>query len=135
MKYTGIWIDKEKAHIVGIENEVVSFKTIKSNIENFNPRGGSGTKFKGGPQDVIHDSKYLEQEKHQLKKYFKRIISQIIDSGVLVIFGPADTYLKFNKELNENYPELALKVKGAIKSDSMTNNQIKALVKDFFELN
>ena len=46
------------------------------------------------------DSKYLEREKLSTKEiYLKEIFLKIIDSGVLVIFGPADTYLKFNKEV------------------------------------
>lgn len=135
MKYTGIWIDNKKAHLVVIDNKAESFKTIESKVERFKPKGGSGTRFKSGPQDVVHDSKYLEREKHQLKQYFKNVTSEIGDTNALVIFGPADTNLKLNAELNKNYPNLASKVKGVIKADSMTDNQIKALVKDFFELN
>jgi len=83
---TGIWIDKDKALIVTIENGKESLKSIKSNIEHFKAHGGSGTRLKGGPQDVVQDSKYLEREKHQIKRFFSSIISEIKNTDSLVIF-------------------------------------------------
>lgn len=135
MKHTGIWIDKDKALIVTIENGVETLNTITSNIDHYRPHGGSGTRLKGGPQNVIHDSKYLEREKHQLKQYFNAIASQIMDTDTLVIFGPSDTNEKLSKELHENYSSLSKKIKEVKKADSMTDNQVKALVRDFYELN
>lgn len=135
MKRIGIWIDKEKAHIVTLYNGKESFSTILSHVENFRPFGGSGTRLKGGPQDVVQDSKYLEREKHQLKRYFKNIVAHIKDAGVIVILGPAETGIKFNNELLTNHSDLGKKVKQVIKSDSMTKRQVKALVRSFFKLN
>ena len=132
MKNTGIWLDKDKALIVTIENNKETFTTIASNIEHFHAHGGSGTRLKGGPQDVVQDSKYLEREKHQLKQYFKDIAIEIKDADALVIFGPAGTNEKLNKELNQNYNSLSTKVKAVTKADSMTENQVKAWVRDFF---
>jgi len=133
MKHTGIWLDKEKALIVTIENGVETLNIITSNIEHFRPHGGSGTRFKGGPQDVIQDSKFLEREKHQLKQYYKSLASEIKDTDALVIFGPADTNKKFSKVLHKKYKPLSSKIKGVEKTDSMTENQVKAWVKDFFK--
>ena len=135
MKNTGIWLDKDKAHLVTIENDAETFSTITSNMEHYNIGGGSGTRQKGGPQDVVQDSKYLEREKQQLKQYFNAIASQIRESDAIVIFGPADTNEKFGKELHENYNTLSTKIMGIEKADSMTENQVKALVRDFFKSN
>ena len=135
MKNTGIWLDKDKALLVTIDNGVETFNTITSNMEHYNIRGGSGTRQKGGPQDVVQDRKYLEREKQQLKKYFKAIATHVDDTNALVIFGPADTNEKFSKELHENYKSLSAKIKGIKKADSMSDNQVKALVRDFFDSN
>lgn len=132
MKKTGIWLDKDKALIVTLKDEQESLFEIKSNIEHYHVHGGSGTRFKGGPQDVVQDSKYLEREKHQLRGYFKEIVTYIKDTDELAIFGPAQTYLIFRKELNANYKWLGAKLKGANRVDSMTNNQVRAMVRDFF---
>lgn len=132
MKKIGIWLDKEKAHLVSLENEDVKFNTIYSEIEFYNPKGGARSKTRWGPQDVVQDSKYLEREKHQLKLYFKELAKKIVNAEAIAIFGPADTNAKFYKELSENHKALAGKVKAVEKVDSMTENQVKALVRDFF---
>ena len=131
-KNVGVWLDKEKALIVSVENGNESMNTILSEVENFHIHGGSGSKFKGGPQDVVQDSKYLEREKHQLKGYFKDVTSEIEDAHAIVIFGPAQTKEKFRKELQENYKAISAKVKAVKTVDSMTENQLKALVRDSF---
>ena len=132
MKKIGIWLDKEKAHLVTLKNEDVRFRTIYSEIEFFHPKGGARSKTRWGPQDVVQDSKYLEREKHQLKLYFKELAKTIEDAEAIAIFGPADTNDKFYKELKENYKTLVLKVKTVEKADSMTENQVKAMVRNFF---
>jgi len=132
-KRTGVWLDKEKAIIVTQYNGDVSVNTLLSNVEHFHVHGGSGTRLKGGPQDVIQDSKYLEREKHQLKKYFKTIISEIKDVDEIVIFGPAETGEKFYKELTVKHNDLVTKIKDVVKTDSMTKKQLKAWTKAFFK--
>lgn len=135
MKKIGIWLDKEKAHIVSLDtNDTENLKTLFSELEFFHPKGGSGTKQKGGPQDVVQDSRYLEREKHQLKKYFHTIAEKVIHADALVLFGPAETNEKLHKELEQSYPQLASKVKKIVKADSMTDNQVKALVRDFYKV-
>ena len=133
MKNIGVWLDKEKAHIVTLLEESESFETLFSDIETFRPFGGSGTKSaKWGPQDVVQDSKFLEREKHQYKAYFKNLVKAIKTADNLALFGPAETAAKFKKELDANYPHLAAKVKIVSKADSMTDNQIRKLVREYF---
>lgn len=133
MKRIGIWMDKEKAHVVRLLEDQEEFETIYSDLDFFKPSGGSRTKSaKWGPQDVVQDSKYLEKEKHQLKKYFNNLADAINDADAIALFGPADTNEKFRKELISNRKTLASKLKTVTKTDSMTENQIKALVKDYF---
>ena len=133
MKNIGIWLDKEKAKVISTKNDKIVMETIMSEVEDYHIGGGSGTKFKGGPQDVVQDSRYLEREKHQLKNYFREIISKIKKADAIVIFGPAKTNLKFYKELEENHKDISKKVRSVKKADSMTDNQIKAMVRDFFD--
>lgn len=132
-KKTGIWLDKEKAIIVTVYNGEVSLNTLLSNVEHFHVHGGSGTRLKGGPQDVVQDSKYLEREKLQLKRYFENLAAEIKDSDALVIFGPAEIKDKFHKELSTSYKDLIVKVKDVVKTDSMTTPQVKAWVKAFYK--
>jgi stalled ribosome rescue protein Dom34 len=135
MKKTGIWIDKNEAVIVSLEKGKEATVIIPSNIEHFNVRGGSGTRLKGGPQDVVQDSKYLEREKHQFRNYFSEVVSHIADANAIAIFGPAGTNDKLKKELEQSYKEVNQKVVAVIKADSMTENQIRALIRDYFDSN
>lgn len=135
MKKIGIWIDKEKAHIVTLEKATEVFETILSEVENYRPGGGSGTRFKGGPQDVVQDSKYLEREKHQLKTYFKDVITKIKDADAIAIFGPAETKDKLRKEISSHHKAINQKIKAIRTEDSMTDNQLRALVRDFYKNN
>ena len=132
MKKTGVWLDKNKALIVTLENNKESLKIIPSNVEHYHVYGGSGTRFKGGPQDVVQDRKYLEREKHQLKKYFENIISKIKNTDALVLFGPGEAQVKLQKKISDNYKELYEKLLANEKTDSMTYNQVKAWTRDFF---
>ncbi|NNE77964.1 MAG: hypothetical protein HKN31_12935 [Pricia sp.] len=129
----GIWMDKEKAHIVRLREQQEEFETIFSELEFFNPKGGSRTRnTKWGPQDVIQDSKYLEREKHQLKSYFNNLASAIEEADAIALFGPADTKEKFRKEMLQHHKALEAKLKTVETVDSMTENQIKALVRDYY---
>ena len=135
MRNIGIWLDKEKAHMVTIENGNEVMDTLFSTVENYHIHGGSGTRLKGGPQDVVQDSKYLEREKHQLKEFFKNIAYRINDADSIVIFGPGDLYKKLNKEFEEHYKNIYKKVALIKKTDSMTKNQLKALIRAHFKTN
>ena len=132
MKNIGIWMDKEKAHIITINNNDEKITTVYSNIENYHIGGGSGSRMKGGPQDVVQDSKYLEREKNNFKTYFKEIARYLKGADAIVIFGPAEAGEKFKKKLQKKFNLLSKKVKAVLKSDSLTINQTKAFVRDYF---
>ena len=131
MKKIGIWIDKREAKIISIESGNERIDTIESEVEEFRPLGGSGTRVKGGPQDVIQDSKFLERETRQFADYFKKIIFFIKDADAVVIFGPAQTGDKLHKELvaQKLYTFESLAVE---KADSLTENQVIAWVRDYY---
>lgn len=133
MKNIGIWMDKRQALILYITEGKENFKTLTSEVEEYHVLGGSGTRQKGGPQDVVHDSKYLAHEKKQLRSFFKNIAENIEDADQLALFGPAETVGKFRKELKKRFEDLSSKVVVLKTVDSMTQNQTKALLRDFFE--
>ena len=133
MKKTGIWLDKKVAYVISDDPEGHQHvEIIFSKVENYHVRGGSGTSRKGGPQDVVQDSRYLEREKHQMRSYFKEIVKYLKDASEVVIFGPAETGQKFKKELDLNYEPIGALVHEVVITDSMSKNQMKALVKNYF---
>ena len=132
MKNVGIWIDKREAKIVSIEAGNESLNTIMSDIEDFHPSGGSGTSLKGGSQDVVQDSKYLEREKQQLAEFFKDIVLFIKGADAIVIFGPSQTGKKLYNELLEKHSPFHHKIISIEKADNMTDNQIIAWVRNYY---
>ena len=129
----GIWMDKRKAIILHLEDEIENDTKVLSEIETYHVHGGSGSRLKGGPQDVVQDSKYMEREKHQFKQYAQNIIQHIKTADRIVIYGPAESGLKFDKLLKKKYKSIANNVETVNKADSMTNNQIISLLKDHFK--
>ncbi|MFD2098953.1 hypothetical protein [Flagellimonas iocasae] len=134
MKRIGIWMDKQEALGVVFENGKESDFRVLSEMDFFNPKGGARSKTKWGPQDVVQDSKYLETEKHQMRRYFQKIVEAVEDADQLALYGPAEASGKFEKELHENHTRLAKKVKIRERTDSMTQNQFKAMVREFFKI-
>lgn len=133
MHQVGIWIDKRQAKIVSIKNGEATMSVVSSEIEEFNPKGGSGTKFKGGPQDVVQDSRYLNREKQQIADFFREVIHRVENVDALVIFGPAKTGAGLYAAIQDQLPELHQKTSPVEKADSMTDNQIAAWVREFFQ--
>ncbi len=127
-------MDRQKAHIVTLTDDGEKLDTLFSDVEFFNLKSSAPARVRsGGPQDVVHERKYLERENHQLKEYFEKLAHSIKGADALAIFGPADAGEKFKKELEEKHTALAKKLKTLRKADSMTDNQVKALVRDFYK--
>ena len=132
MKNVGIWIDKRKAKIVSLVDGNERLDTIVSDVEEFHVGGGSGSRSKGVQQDVVQDNKYLEREKHQLAEFFKDVGASIADADAIVIFGPAQTGEKLYNELLERHSQFKNKKLSVEKADNMTDNQIMAWVRNYY---
>ncbi|MDO1511545.1 hypothetical protein Q2T41_02545 [Maribacter confluentis] len=133
MKNTGIWLNSKHAYVVHLTNGKEEMESIASNIEFFNRTGTGGSRKKtGATQDISKEKKYLEKSKIQFKTYFKAIATAIEHSDRIVLFGPADIDQKLSKELTEHYPAIAQKLLGTVKVDRMSQNEIVALVRDYY---
>ena len=132
MENVGIWIDKKNAFLIFLKADTIILKQVNSEVEDYHPHGGSGSKVKGGTQDVVQDDTYLEREKNKLKNYFKEVASLLSTAKNIVIFGPSLIPKKLQQELKEHFPEIGKHVLDVIKADSMTENQRIALVKNYF---
>ncbi|MBT8185128.1 MAG: hypothetical protein KJN76_09815 [Eudoraea sp.] len=133
MKKIGIWLDKKSAFIVTLNGNAPVVDIIESELEFYHPKGGSRSKTRWGPQEVVQDSRYLEREKHQLKKYFQMVIEKASNADALVIFGPGSTGQKLQKEISIHHPDLAARIAQVEKADSMSDNQKIAWVRNYFD--
>ena len=133
MNQKGIWMDKKEAFVVSVADGATDMQTVASELEFFNPEGGSRSKTRWGPQQVVHDSRYTERENHQLREYYDRLADTLKDADSIVLFGPAGTNAEFKKRLDEVHPNIAARVQDVLTADSMTPNQVKALIREYFK--
>lgn len=133
MLNTGIWLDRQKAIIVNYSDDTAYLFKIESDVEDYNIKGGSRSKTPWGPQDNVSEKTYLERRKHQLASYFKKIAEEIKNSDAIAIYGPAETKTHFKEALHKDFEAIYNKVKLVKTEDSMTDNQFKAIVRNFFK--
>lgn len=133
MAQVGIWIDLNEAHLIKIKNNHVVKQTIKSSIDIGRVKGGSRSKKPWGPMDKVSESKQLAKREAQLKSYFENISNLMTSDDEILLLGPAQTKIRLKKFLVENkiVSTQAIEIKT---TDSITANQLAAMVKEYFSL-
>jgi hypothetical protein len=143
-KFAGIWVDHKKAYVVTLtraehkhekQQEAETITRIASDVERFvRLSGGSRTrKTPWGPQEVAVDGKIEDRRKQQLKKYYRELIKTIKQADRALIMGPGEAKKELKKEI-EKSKELAQKIVKVETQDKMTERQMIARVRSFFEL-
>lgn len=132
-KQTGIWIDSSKAIVVSFVDGRESISEITADIENavhHDREGDKGTFM--GTHHIGSERQFEERRKHQTNQFLKDVISFIKDSNEVYIFGPADTKRLLKRKLEQDNVAKEAKLIAIETSDSLTENQIVAKVKEFF---
>lgn len=124
----GIWIDKEKAHVIGVTGDRVEMQTVTS--ERFISKVHKEESH--GASEILKDRKVLERQKLKNKEFFNAVLSILDSTKNLIILGPSLMGKRFAKTLKKDHKELSDKIRKVIVSDKMTDNQLKAFVKDFY---
>ena len=130
----GIWIDNKQAIIVKLFNGKETMEKITSGIENKVRTKGEGKQFtRMGKQFFTFEKSKEEKLKYQLKDYFDRVIEKIKDADSIIIVGPAEAKTGLHKEISKSKVLLS-KIKSVEAADSMTDKQVAALVRNYFEI-
>ncbi|MEP1096590.1 MAG: hypothetical protein ABJG78_15850 [Cyclobacteriaceae bacterium] len=127
----GIWIDETQAWIVYKKYKQINLKSVGSVVEPYHLRGGSRSSTPWGPQETVSETGLLRRKKQQLRTYFRRVIQELLPAKRVYIMGPAEAKIGLQKEL-EQMKSLSFKSMVVETADSMTQNQFKAKVKEFF---
>ena len=127
---TGVWIDYDKAYVIRLSKGKEQLKRIDSNIEHFNLKGGSRSKVSYGPQDNVSESKLLARKKQQQSSFFTKIIEVLNPQDQIIVFGPATAKIGLKKVL-EQHPLFRQNDISIESSDSMTENQMKAWIRNY----
>ena len=134
MKKVGVWLDKRVAYIFFEEdNGKEGIRTVFSKTEEREETiKAYRDRTKHGATEKLSDKKLLEFEKNELNLFFTEIVNHLLDADEIVLFGPSLTAERLYKRLEVQNPLLLAKVKDVIKADSMTKNQIRALIKNYY---
>ena len=130
----GIWVDHRKAVIVNLSNGEPKVQIITSNIEKrVRASGGSRTrKTPWGPQDIVAEDQVFRKYMHHLDSYYDKLIKIIKDADGIFIFGPGKAKMELVRRMNRS-DELIKKIVNTETTDKLTERQIIAKVKKFFE--
>lgn len=131
----GIWIDHKKAVIVSASAGGVTAKTVESEIGphgRYSGRAGSPASdgaAHGGGGEKNYEGRY---DQH-LDRYYDEVIKQVGEPDALLIFGPGEAKLQLRERLSRS-KVLSDRVVGTETTDTMTDPQIVAKVKQHYEL-
>ena len=131
-KAVGIWLDYRDAYIVFINNGSEKTLHLTSHIDESHPVGGSGTSTPYGAQEAISETKYLHRRQQQEKQYYLSIIKKLSDRDGIYIMGPSQAKVGLEQEMSKK-PEQSGKILAVKSCNRITDNQIKAKVRDFFK--
>jgi stalled ribosome rescue protein Dom34 len=132
-KKTGIWIDSKKAVIVNVSNDIPQVSVIESDINSRERIPGKGkwyTRF--GRQFINFEKRKQRRHQHEVTLYLRNVKEALDNPEELVVFGPGLIKTELEKMIH-NDPALQDTLKYVETTDSMTENQMVAWVKDFFE--
>ncbi|MBW6482911.1 MAG: hypothetical protein K0B10_07600 [Vicingaceae bacterium] len=133
MGKTGIWIDSKKAYIVSLSGSDTNLSVITSEIEGVTRIEGEGKEYgRFGDQYTTLENKQENRRKHEVAEYLEEVVENIKSADEIVVFGPAEMKIEFEKLIRENQA-LAKKLLEVVSADSMTENQIVAWVKDYYK--
>ncbi len=131
-KQTGIWLDHKKATIITLDSGSNKLRTIESDIVTRERIDGETKKFGRFGDQFLSQEKHKERRiKEQTSNFLKSLLSEIKDMDELVLFGPGNMKKELEKRILDD-SKLAPKLKKVVSSDSMTENQMIAWVKNFY---
>ena len=130
----GLWIDHRKALIIAFTNKGEEIRLIISNVEKQPGRSrGKRSTMSYESQLVPADDSRQKTFTGHLNIYYKAVIGCIGDAESILIFGPGEAKGELKKRLERN--KLGGRIVGVETVDKMTNNQIAAKVRQYFQEN
>ncbi len=128
----GIWIDHRGATIVLLEPIAERTVHVASNVEKHLERtGDSPLKGPYEARQVPPDDRQEMALTGRLNAYYDAVITIIRNLDALLVFGPGEAKGEFKKRLDRH--QLGGRVAGVETADKMTDRQIAAKVREYFD--
>src|SRR5687768_6147040 len=123
-KRVGLWLDRNKAVIVSIANNIEAKSIITSDMEHY-VLYSTVVPGDGSPED-IRDRRFW----NHLGEYYDKIIAHIRDAAEIQIFGPEGAKYELQKHLESE--GLAERIVSVEDTDRLTDLQIAIKVRKRF---
>jgi hypothetical protein len=126
-------MDYRQAVLAVLDGEEEQLVRIPSGVEKrVRAGGGSRTSTPYGPQDVLAEDHIEHRREYHVKQYFHEVLHHLAEADRIYVFGPGEAKGEFVKEL-EKTPALGKKFVGADRTDKMTNRQVLAKTRTFYQ--
>ena len=125
-KRVGLWLDRGKAVIVTIADNIEARRIITSDMTNY-VLYSTVVPGDGSPEEV-RDRRFWSH----LNEYYEKIIAHLRDATAIQIFGPEVAKYELQKRLEEQ--GLSERIVSLEDADKMTDLQIAAKVQERFPL-
>ncbi|MFO7852927.1 MAG: hypothetical protein ACQERS_01260 [Bacteroidota bacterium] len=130
-KNVGVWLDREKAYVIIVNEGKHKIEKVESNVESRVRYDGETKSYSRIGGTFFNPSKKkTKREKHQLKHYLDDLSCRLSGAEEILIFGPADVKKELRKNLIKRKDKPAIRMESA---DRMTENQMVARVKAHFK--
>jgi hypothetical protein len=127
-----LWIDHRKAIIVEVSDNGEETRVIESKVERQQGRfAGKRSVDPYEAQKVPADNSRERRFTGQLNAYYDEIIAAVRQMDAIFIFGPGEAKGELTKRLERD--RLGALVKAVETADSMTDRQITAKVREYFQ--
>lgn len=128
----GVWIDHRKAVVVQLTDRGEKIQQIDSSAERpFASPGGPGTDQPNRSTSYQPEDKQDRKFMKQLETFYDSLLTTLRGADSVLIIGPGEAKVEFQKRLkSKKFPAHVIELRTA---DKMTNPQIAALVRKYFE--
>ena len=128
----GVWIDHKKAVIVVVTDTGEEIRLIISHVQKQRRRAGdSPLKGPYEPQQVPADDRREREFMGHLNLYYDAVIAGMREADAILILGPGEAKGELTKRLERHH--LSGRIVGSETADKMTNRQIAAKVRRYFQ--
>lgn len=131
-KKIGVWLDHHHAHFIEVNGEDVITQTIESGFtrhEREVGEGATGSRF--GQHSTNNENNRNNRIQNELKGYYKLITDRLAGYDHVLLFGPTTAKNELYNYINErkSFANKRIEIKN---SDKLTENQLKAVVRNHF---
>lgn len=133
LRQIGIWMDHKEARFItpaASEDKPTIVRSPYLGRERIAGESGDGIRL-GNYRSTNNESHKHFRRQSELNSYYKQLAGELLPFDEILIFGPANAHREFHNFLlkEKNFSKKNITVK---KSDYITDNQIRKIVRTFF---